>query len=56
GNDRNVKILLDNLYLEAFPEPMPEFGPRVTKPLVPRPGKAAKGTPVLRTIANWRPE
>ncbi|CAG8525259.1 17174_t:CDS:10, partial [Racocetra fulgida] len=51
GNDRNVKILLDNLYLESFPEPMP-----VTKPLVPRPGKAAKGTPVLRTITNWRPE
>ncbi|KAF0433331.1 ARM repeat-containing protein [Gigaspora margarita] len=56
GNDRNVKNLLDSLYLEAFPEPMPEFGPKVTKSLVPRPGKAAKGTPVLKTIANWRPE
>ncbi|CAG8628971.1 18854_t:CDS:10 [Dentiscutata erythropus] len=52
GNDRNVKNLLDSLYLEAFPEPMPEFGPRVTKSLVPRPGTAAR----LKTIANWRPE
>ncbi|CAG8529080.1 6880_t:CDS:10, partial [Scutellospora calospora] len=53
GNDRNVKNLLDSLYLEAFPEPMPEFGPKVTKTLVPRP---ARRPPLAKNISNWRPE
>ncbi|RHZ45574.1 hypothetical protein Glove_669g16 [Diversispora epigaea] len=56
GNDRNIKNLLDNLYLEAFPEPMPEFGPKVVKAVVPRPGRNAKGTSMVKTISNWRPE
>ncbi|CAG8749199.1 22017_t:CDS:10, partial [Dentiscutata erythropus] len=51
GNDRNIKNLLDNLYLEAFPEPMP-----VAKAVVPRPGRNAKGANTIKTISNWRPE
>ncbi|CAJ0749231.1 3875_t:CDS:10, partial [Entrophospora sp. SA101] len=49
GNDRNVKNLLDSLYIKYFSEPMPEFGPSVTKAIV---GKGSKGTGQIKTIAS----
>ncbi|CAG8479194.1 448_t:CDS:10 [Funneliformis mosseae] len=54
GNDRNVKNLLDNLYFEANPEPMPEFGPKVTKMLIPR--TRGSRTANVKSISNWRPD
>ncbi|CAG8648873.1 9055_t:CDS:10, partial [Acaulospora morrowiae] len=56
GNDRNVKNLLDNMYLKSYPEPMPEFGQKVVKAIVPRPGRIAKGASAVKSISNWRPE
>ncbi|GES86228.1 ARM repeat-containing protein [Rhizophagus clarus] len=55
GNDRNVKNLLDNLYLKAFPEPMLEFGSKVTKAIIQPTTRGSKPTNI-KTIQNWKPE
>ncbi|PKY37517.1 ARM repeat-containing protein [Rhizophagus irregularis] len=55
GNDRNVKNLLDSLYLKAFPEPMSEFGPKVTKALIQPTTRGSKPTNI-KTIQNWKPD
>ncbi|CAG8467942.1 599_t:CDS:10 [Ambispora gerdemannii] len=56
GNDRNVKLLLDNLFLQQFPDEMTEFGEKKSKQISPRQGRVPKGINALRTITNWRPE
>ncbi|RIA90300.1 hypothetical protein C1645_712201 [Glomus cerebriforme] len=55
GNDRNVKNLLDSLYLDAFPEPMSEFGPKVTKAIIPPTTRGSRITNV-KTFQNWKPD
>ncbi|CAG8444654.1 3441_t:CDS:10 [Ambispora leptoticha] len=56
GNDRNVKLLLDNLFLQQFPDEMTEFGEKKSKQISPRQGRVPRGASALRTITTWRPE
>ncbi|KAL1922119.1 uncharacterized protein VTP21DRAFT_10761 [Calcarisporiella thermophila] len=53
GTDKNLKRLLEKKAMEAFPEPMPEFGPKI--PASAR-RRLMKGAVPLRPLEAMRPQ